>query len=82
MSMRNQISITTLVRKAITWIPVTRRWGSATSMPHGNENPDEPRYGTCQPPRKSAVVMPAITTVSRKSAMANMPNFIPLYSTK
>src|SRR5437867_386889 len=26
--------------------------------------------------------MPATTTVSRKSAMANMPNFIPLYSTK
>ena len=26
--------------------------------------------------------MPAMTTVSRKSAMANMPNFIPLYSTK
>jgi hypothetical protein len=28
------------------------------------------------------VTIPAMTTVSRKSAMANIPNFIPLYSTK
>src|SRR5216683_2101377 len=76
--MRNQIMITTLVRNETTCSPTTARWGSAMLAPHGKTKPEAWRYGTCQPPRNRAVVMPAITTVSRKSAMANMPNFMPL----
>ena len=51
------------------------------ASPPGRWKPSRKSQGTCQPPRKSAVVIPATTTVSTKSAIRNMPNFIPLYST-
>ena len=77
-----KIITTTLNENAPTWSSATRRCGSPRLLPQGNRKPVSERYGTCQAPRKSDVVSPATTTVSRKSAIANMPNFIPLYSTK
>ena len=42
----------------------------------------ESTKGTCQPPRKSVVARQATMIVSRKSVRKNIPNFMPLYSTK
>ena len=36
----------------------------------------------CQPPRKTAVMTPAKTAISRNSARNIMPNFMPEYSMK
>src|SRR5581483_4765894 len=57
--------------KAVTWRTVTRSPGSASTVPQGKWKPSRASHGTCQPPKKSVVIIAATSTTSTKSVIMN-----------
>src|SRR6476620_348629 len=80
--MNRKQKIRPLIEKLATPSSTYIQLGSSSTAPQGKWKPSGKRYGTCQPPKNKVVERLATTIVSRKSVRKNIPNFIPLYSTK
>src|SRR5216684_3521746 len=80
--MKSQQKTRTLIEKLATPVNAYVQLDMGSVPPQGKWKPSGMRKGTCQPPKKSVVARQATMMVSRKSVRKNIPNFIPLYSTK